>query len=146
LDGEQDALESIMNQMELLSEVLSDTKGYWSVMVSLEKNDDLTAYQKWTIQIWCQYLYCSLYYAKEMMPINQNWDRCCQKAVKHLLLCGIKARCSRSARNWYLEFKREKIEMRIPEKHKLLMFLDLNRDKKEKKVNNMPWNTYMSYQ
>ncbi len=50
LDDEQDALESIMNQMEL-SDVLSDAKGYWSVMFELEKDDDLTAYQKWTIQI-----------------------------------------------------------------------------------------------
>ncbi len=39
------------NQMELLSEVLSDAKGYWGVMVGLEKDYDLTAYQKWTIQI-----------------------------------------------------------------------------------------------
>jgi hypothetical protein len=51
LDDEQDALEAIMNQMELLCEVLSNAKGYWSVMVGLEKVDDLTAYQKWTIQI-----------------------------------------------------------------------------------------------
>ncbi len=50
-DDEPDALEAIMNQMELLSEVLSDAKGYWSVMVGLEKDDDLTTYQKWTIQI-----------------------------------------------------------------------------------------------
>ncbi len=37
-------------------------------------------------------------------------------------------------RNWYLEFtkKNRKFEMRIPEKHKLPMFLDLNRDEKEK--------------
>jgi hypothetical protein len=33
------------------------------VMVGLEKDDDLTAYQKCTIQIQCQYLYCSFYYA-----------------------------------------------------------------------------------
>ncbi len=51
LDDEQDALEAIMNQMEFLSEVLSDAKGYCSVMVGLEKDDDLTAHQKWTIQI-----------------------------------------------------------------------------------------------
>jgi hypothetical protein len=120
--------------MELLSDVLSDAKGYWCVMDGLEKDDDLTAHQKWTIQIRCQYLYCSLYYAKEMMPISQNWDRCCQEAVKHLLLCGIKAGCSRSVRNWYLEFTRKnrKFEMRIAQKHKLPMFLDLNRDEKEK--------------
>jgi hypothetical protein len=69
-----------------------------------------------------------------MMAISQNWNRCCQEAVKHLLLCGIKAGCSRSVRNWYLEFtkKNRKFEMRIPEKHKLPMFLDLNRDEKEK--------------
>ena len=146
LDDEQDALEAIMNQMELLSDVLSDAKGYWCVMDGLEKDDDLTAHQKWTIQIRCQYLYCSLYYAKEMMPISQNWDRCCQEAVKHLLLCGIKAGCSRSVRNWYLEFTRKnrKFEMRIPEKHKLPMFLDLNRDEKQI-FNNMPKSTYMSY-
>jgi hypothetical protein len=145
LDDEQDALESIMNQMEL-SDVLSDAKGYWSVMFELEKDDDLTAYQKWTIQIWCQYLYCSLYYAKEMMPISQHWDLCCQEAVKHLLMCGIMAGCSRSVRNWYQEFTRKnrKFEMRIPEKHKLSMLLDLNRDKKEN-FNNMPRSTYMSY-
>jgi hypothetical protein len=134
LDDEQDALEAIMNQMELSSDVLSDAKGYWSVMVGLERDDDLTAYQKLTIQIRCQYLYCSLYYAKEMIPISRNWDRCCQEAVKHLLLCGIKAGCSRSVRNWHLEFTRKnrKFEMRVPEKHKLPMFLDLNRYEKEK--------------
>ncbi len=38
-----------------------------------------------------------------------NWDRCCQKAVKHLLLCGMKAGCSRSVRN-YTSNSREKIE------------------------------------
>jgi hypothetical protein len=89
LDDEQDALNAITNQMELLSDVLSGAKSYWSVVVRLEKDDDLTAHQKWIIQIHCQYLYCSLYYAKEMMSISQKWDRCCQEAVKHLLLCGM---------------------------------------------------------
>jgi hypothetical protein len=104
---EQDTLEAIMNQMELLSDVFSDAKGYWSVMVGLEKDDDLTAYQKWTIQIQYQYLYCALNYAKEMIPIGQNWDRYSQEAVKHLLLCGIKAGSSRYMRNLYLEFTKK---------------------------------------
>jgi hypothetical protein len=51
LDDEQDALEAVTNQMELLSDVLSHAKGYWCVMDGLEKDDDLTAHQKWTIQI-----------------------------------------------------------------------------------------------
>jgi hypothetical protein len=91
LDDEQDALNAITNQIELLSDVLSGAKSYLSVVVRLEKDDDLTAHQKWIVQIHCQYLYCSLYYAKEMMSISQKWDRCCQEAVKHLLLCGMKA-------------------------------------------------------
>jgi hypothetical protein len=37
LDDEQDALNAITNQMEFLSDVLSDAKGYWSVGVRLEK-------------------------------------------------------------------------------------------------------------
>ena len=63
LDDEQDATDAITNQMELLSDVLSDATDYWSVVIGLEKDHD-TVHQKWTIQICCQYLYCSLYYAK----------------------------------------------------------------------------------
>jgi hypothetical protein len=121
---EQDALDAITNQMNLLLDVLNDAKGYWCVVNGLEKDDDLTSHQKWMIQIRCQYLYCSLYYAKDMMPISQNWDKCCQEAVHHLLLSGIKAGCSRSVQNWYLEFqkKNRRFDMRLPEKYKLPMF------------------------
>jgi hypothetical protein len=63
LDDEQDAIDAITNQMELLSYVLSDATDYLSVVIGLEKDHD-TVHQKWTIQICCQYLYCSLYYAK----------------------------------------------------------------------------------
>ncbi len=40
--------------------------------------------------------------------------------------------------------KNRKFEMRLPEKHKLPMFLNLNRDEKEK-FSNMPRNTYMNF-
>jgi hypothetical protein len=72
VDEEVNALDAINNQMELLSNVLNDAKGYWCVVSGLEKDDDLTAHQKFMIQTQIQLLYCSLYYAREMMPIIQN--------------------------------------------------------------------------
>jgi hypothetical protein len=49
LDNEQDALGAIKNQMKFLSDVLSDAKGYWSVVIGLEKDDDITVHQKWIL-------------------------------------------------------------------------------------------------
>jgi len=33
-----------------------------------------------------------------MMPISLNWDICCQKAVQHMMLCGVKAGCAKTER------------------------------------------------
>ncbi len=43
-----------------------------------------------------------------------------------MLLCGVKAGCARTIRNWYLDFgkKKRKFDMSLPRKHKLPMFLD----------------------
>jgi hypothetical protein len=109
IKDEQDALEAINNQIELLLGVLDNAKGFWSVVSGWEGEDDISEHQKWMIHIKCQYLYCSLYHAKLMMPKIQNWDKCCQVAMESLLLCGVKiGRCSRTARNWYLDFTRKK--------------------------------------
>ncbi len=35
--------------MKFLSDVLSDAKGYWSVVIGLEKDDDITVHQKWIL-------------------------------------------------------------------------------------------------
>ncbi len=40
--------------------------------------------------------------------------------------------------------KEKNFEMRLPEKHKLPMFFDLNKDEREK-ISNMPRNTYMNF-
>jgi hypothetical protein len=51
-----------------------------------------------------------------------------------MLLCGVKAGCARTVRNWYLDFgkKKRKFDMSLPRKHKLHMFLDLNAEEKQK--------------
>ncbi len=57
-----------------------------------------------------------------------------------------KGRLLKVCEKWYLEFtkKNKKFEMRLPEKHKLPMFFDLNKDEREK-ISNMPRNTYMNF-
>jgi len=69
-----------------------------------------------------------------MKPIS-HWDMCCEKAVQHMLLCGVKTGCARTVRNWYLDFgkKKRKFDMSLPRKHKLPMFLDFNAEEKQKK-------------
>lgn len=97
-------MQAIDSQMKLLQSVLVDAKGYWNVITGVDKDEDLTTHQRWLIRIKAQYLYCALAHAKNMMPLHQNWDHCCQKACEHLLLCGITT-CGRSrcVRNWYTE-------------------------------------------
>jgi hypothetical protein len=56
MDSEEDALEAIDNQMDLLSSITQDAKGYWKVIAGLESNDDLTTYQKLLIQKKSQHL------------------------------------------------------------------------------------------
>jgi hypothetical protein len=91
--------------MDLLLSVTQDAKGYWNVIAGLERNDDLTTYQKWLIQKKSQYLYCVLGFTKKLMPSTKNWDKCCQEAINVLSLSGVSiAGCSRSVRNWYLDF------------------------------------------
>jgi hypothetical protein len=68
--------------------VLNDAQGFWHAVTGLESDDNLTAQQKWLINMKARYLYCALAHAKMMMPLCQNWDnKCCQKASDHLLLC-----------------------------------------------------------
>ena len=88
-DDEVDALDAISNQMELLLNVINDCKGYWCVGSGLEKDDDLTAHQKFM---------ANFYFVHFI--ISQNRDMCCEKAVQHMLLCGVKT----GLRNWYLDF------------------------------------------
>jgi hypothetical protein len=95
-DDEVDALDAINNQMELLSNVINDCKGYWWVVSGLEKDDPHCTPE---VHIQSQLLFC-------LMPISQHWDMCCEKAVQHMLLCGV--RCSRTVRNWYLDFGKKK--------------------------------------
>jgi hypothetical protein len=138
MDCEDTALQAIDSQMKLLQSVLVDAKGYWNVITGVDKDEDLTTHQRWLIRIKAQYLYCALAHAKNMMPLHQNWDHCCQKACEHLLLCGITT-CGRSrcVRNWYTEFVKHKrsFPVRLPLKHKLPMFLDLNFEEKQKLEN-----------
>jgi len=88
-DDEVDALDAISNQMELLLNVINDCKGYWCVVSGLEKDDDLPAHQKFM---------ANFYFVHFI--ISQNRDMCCEKAVQHMLLCGVKT----GLRNWYLDF------------------------------------------
>jgi hypothetical protein len=90
--------------------VLEEPKGYLKVVTELEGDDDeeISEYQKWMIRLKCQYLYCALYHAKEMMPTVQNWDKCCQVAREKMLMTGIReGKCSRTIRNWYLDFTKK---------------------------------------
>jgi hypothetical protein len=76
----------------------------------------------------------SLYYAEEMMPINRNGDLCCHKAVKQLLLCGIKAGCAMTVRNRFLKFTKNnrQFDARLPRMHKLPIFFNLKHNEKQK--------------
>jgi len=99
---------------------------FHKVIVSgLEKDDNLTIYQKFIIHIWSRLSFCSLYYAREMIIISHNWDICCRKAVQQMLLVGVETGC---IRNWLLEIwkKNRKFDMRLPKKHRLPMLLDSN--------------------
>ncbi len=81
--------------------------------MELEGDDDeeISEYQKWIINLKCQYLYCALYHAKEMMPTVHtvhNWVKCCQVAREKMLMTGIReGKCSRMIRNWYLDFTKK---------------------------------------
>jgi hypothetical protein len=99
VDDEMDVLNAINNQMEWLPTIIDDCKGYWCLVSVLERM--MTAHQKFMVYVQNPLLFCSLYHAKEMMSISQNWDMCHQKAVQHMLLCGVKAWCARTRRNLY---------------------------------------------
>ena len=131
INDEKNALEAVDNQMELLLGVLDEPKGYLKVVTELEGDDDeeISEYQKWMIRLKCQYLYCALYHAKEMMPTVQNWDKCCQVAREKMLMTGIReGKCSMTIRNWYLDFtkKNRAFDVRVPKKTKLPPFLNEN--------------------
>ncbi len=98
INDEKNALEAVDNQMELLLRVLDEPKGYLKVVTELEGDvdEEISEYQKWIIHLKCQYLYCALYHAKEMLPTVQNWDKCCQVAREKMLKTGIReGKCSR---------------------------------------------------
>ncbi len=117
--------------MKLLLRVLDGPKGYLKVVTEIEGDDDeeISEYPKWIIHLKCQYLYCALYHAKEMMSTVQNWDKCCQVGREKMLMTGIReGKCSRMIQNWYLDFtkKNRVFDIRDPKKHRLPPFLDEN--------------------
>ncbi len=124
INDENNALEAVDNQMELLLRVLDEPKGYLKVVMELEGDDDeeISEYQKWIINLKCQYLYCALYHAKEMMPTAHtvhNWVKFCQVAREKMLMTGIReGKCSRTIQNWYLGFtkKNRAFDIRVPKK------------------------------
>ena len=65
------------------------------------------------------------------MECLKNWDACCEVAINQARLLGIKAaKCSRTVRNWYQEFRKErniKVKM-LPGKHNMPPFLQQNQD------------------
>ena len=129
---EKDALEAINNQLDLLLCVLEAPKGYLHVVTGIQGDDDeLSEYQQWLVQLKCQLICCALYHVKEKMPMIQNWDECCKLAKEQAVTMGIRvAQCSRTVRNWYLEFRmnNRSFNIKAPAKHSLAPFLDENKD------------------
>jgi hypothetical protein len=69
--------------------------------------------------------------AKEKMESLKNWDKCCELAINQAARMELKAaKCSRTVRNWYQDYRKERrIKVKLlPGKHNMPPFLEQNQD------------------
>ena len=118
--SERNALDAINNQIKLLVEASESPKAYLGVVVcgtmeAEEIDEEMSDHQRWCINQKIIILTMALLQAKQNMEKVQNWDSCCEQAIHQATALGLRtAKCSRTVRNWYQEFRKErKIQVKL---------------------------------
>jgi hypothetical protein len=121
------SIEAVNNQIKLLKVMQESPIGYVDVVSSTrmegeEIDEGMSEHQRWIVQQKIIVLTLAFIQAKDKMESLKNWDACCKSTVNQPRLLGMKtAKCSRTDRNWYQKFRKERsIKVKIlPEKHNM---------------------------
>jgi hypothetical protein len=116
LQGAIDAPLSILMVVDTIGKVVGDP------------GEVLTDYQLWTICQKCQLLFFN--FAREKIPILQNWDDICLEGLEAAERVGISImKTSQIVRNYYQDLRlKRKFQVRILGRDNLPPFLEQNKD------------------
>ncbi len=103
--NDETVLEAIQNQIDILRSAIQTYQSISSIVG--EDVDNLTDCQALMIHEQCQIISLALIsVALNNLPVWQNWNRCCEVAVRIARKMGcISSQNARTVRNWYQEFQ-----------------------------------------
>jgi hypothetical protein len=130
---EANAYEAITNQMALLLKCSENHDGYLQILNTsgMEEVPKLSDNQIFFIREKIRLLNRCLQHAIHYMEEKKNWGYCCEEAISDASTFGITI-CSNAntLKRWYRDFRvnRKLPFPKVPDKHKLPLFLSQNQD------------------